>query len=101
MAIRLSTADQDFASRFEAFLGTKREVSEDVDTTVRGIVADVRHRGDAALIELTRRFDRLDLAGPGIRVAPHEIEAAVAQSRADTATFAALELARDRIASHH
>jgi histidinol dehydrogenase len=101
MTIRLSTSDPDFSSRFAAFLTMKREVSEDVDQAVRRIIADVRARGDAALIELTQRFDRLDLAAVGIRVTQAEIDAAMAGAKADRETFAALELARDRIASHH
>lgn len=49
MALRLTTADKDFEAAFATFLGTKREVSEDVDAAVRAIIADVRARGDAAL----------------------------------------------------
>ena len=59
MPKRLSTTHPDFARAFEAFLGEKREVSDDVDATVRGILADVRQRGDAALIDYTQRFDHL------------------------------------------
>ena len=51
-----------FESAFAAFLATKREASEDVDAAVRAIIAQVREHGDKAVIELTRRFDRLDLA---------------------------------------
>jgi histidinol dehydrogenase len=101
MTLRLSTTDADFPERFAAFLAMKREVSEDVDQAVRRIVADVRTRGDAALIELTQRFDRLDLTSAGIRVTSTEIDAALAGAVSDRETFAALELARDRIASHH
>src|SRR5262245_18023103 len=99
MPLYLRTSDPDFAARFTQFLAMKREVSADVDAVVRGILDDVRTRGDAALLELTLRFDHLDLAQVGLRVAPEEIARAVAG--ADRATLAALELARDRIASHH
>lgn len=98
MAIRLDTADADFEARFAAFLATKREVSEEVDEAVRGIIAEVRARGDAALVDFTRRFDRFDPAGR-IAVTPAEIDAAVAAVDADT--MAALAFARDRIRSHH
>ncbi len=101
MPMRLSSADPDFATRFDAFLGTKREVSEDVDTAVRAILADVRTRGDTALIELTRRFDRLDLSIDSLRVSAADIDAAVAATAADRETLDALVLARDRIAAHH
>lgn len=99
MAIRLTSADSDFETRFTELLGAKREVSEDVDTAVRAIVNDVRARGDAALIEYTQRFDRLDLNARGIKVTVAEIDEAVAQI--DAETMAALTLARDRIRSHH
>jgi histidinol dehydrogenase len=99
MPLHLTTADADFESQFAAFLAGKREVSEDVEAVVRAIVAQVRQDGDKALVELTRRFDRLDLASTGIRVSEAEIEAAVAASGKET--MAALELARARIEAHH
>ena len=57
----LSTTDADFEVRFTQVLNAKREDSPDVDAVVADIIADVRARGDAAVIELTRKFDRLDL----------------------------------------
>jgi histidinol dehydrogenase len=99
MVLRLSTADADFAERFAAFLGSKREVSEDVEAAVRAIVADVRARGDQALLDYTRRFDQLDLAESGIRVPASEI--AAAHAGAEPAIRAALEFAADRIRRHH
>jgi histidinol dehydrogenase len=99
MPLHLNTADADFERAFAAFLAAKRETAEDVDAAVRSIIADVRMRGDAALIELTQRFDAVDLAKVGIRVSASEIAAAVAAS--DKVTLAALELARGRIESHH
>lgn len=98
MVLRLDTSSPDFEARFAAFLATKREVSEEVDEAVRGIIADVRTRGDAALIDLSQRFDRVDLTGR-IRVTADEIAQAAAAVDADT--MAALTLARDRIRSHH
>ena len=99
MPLKLNTRDPGFEAAFEALLGLKREVSEDVDATVRGIIADVRQRGDAAVVALTRRFDRLDVAAAGLRIGADEISAAVRE--ADPETLAALALSRDRIASHH
>lgn len=99
MALWLTAGAPDFEERFAAFLGTKREVSEDVDAAVRAILADVRARGDAALVDYTRRFDRLDCGIDGLKVTPEEIDAAV--SACDSDTLAALSLARDRIESHH
>src|SRR5215510_812361 len=99
MPIRLDTSAADFAVRFKAFLRTKREVSEDVGEAVRGIIADVMARGDRALIELTRRFDRFDPETIGLKVTPAEIETATAACDPDA--VAALTLARDRVDAFH
>ncbi len=99
MPLLLRTAEADFAERFAAFLGQKREVSDDVDQAVRGIIADIRQHGDAALVRLTARFDQLDLVPGRIRIERAAIDKAVREVAPDT--LAALELARDRIASHH
>jgi histidinol dehydrogenase len=99
MALQLTTLQPDFEARFSAFLTTKREVSDDVDAAARAIIADVRARGDAALIDLTLKFDALDLGEAGIRVPTAEIDAAA--HSADVETVAALQFAADRIASHH
>ena len=99
MALRLTAAADDFSARFDALLSTKREVSEDVDHAVAAILADVKARGDAALIDLSRRFDRVDLEAVGIRVAPDEI--AAARAACDAEALDALTLARDRIEAHH
>ncbi|MGD9828344.1 MAG: histidinol dehydrogenase [Hyphomicrobiaceae bacterium] len=99
MPQRLATSDPGFEADFAAFLATKREVSSDVDAAVAAIIDDVRARGDAAVIELSRRFDRVDLTAVGMRVTDAEIEAACAS--ADRGTLDALQLAHDRIASHH
>ncbi len=99
MAERLNIEAGDFEDRFKALLETKREISEDVDAVVRHIVADVRARGDAALKELTLKFDQLDLDKVGIRIPAAEIHAAMAQC--DAGTIDALRFARERIAAHH
>jgi len=99
MPLRLDFNAPDFEAAFAAFLSTKREVSEDVDAIVRDIIARVRSEGDAALIDYTRRFDHLDLAEKGIAIGEAEIDAAVAA--VDPETMAALELAHQRIESHH
>jgi histidinol dehydrogenase len=99
MAFRLDTSAPTFEADFRALLAMKREVSEDVDRTVRDIIADVIARGDAALVDYTRRFDRVETTAAGLRVTAAEIDAAVAAC--DPATLEALRLAHDRIASHH
>ncbi len=99
MPIRLDRRSADFDERFNAFLSMKREVSADIDTATRAIVEDVAARGDAALIEATKKFDRLELDAAGIRVGTAEIEAAAAAC--DAATINALKLARERIETFH
>jgi histidinol dehydrogenase len=99
MPQRLETGTPDFEAKFAALLAQKREVSDDVDAAVRAILADVRARGDAALIDLSHRFDHVDLTKLGIAVTPAEVDRAVADCAPDT--LAALEFARDRIATHH
>ncbi|NVO16762.1 MAG: histidinol dehydrogenase [Rhodoplanes sp.] len=99
MPVRLDTSDPDFKSRFAALLGSKRETAPDVEAAVRAIVDDVRARGDAALIELSKTFDGIDLAATGLRVSRDEIAAAV--SVCDPKDIAALTLARDRIEAYH
>jgi histidinol dehydrogenase len=77
----------------------KREVSADIELATRAIVDDVARRGDAALIEATRKFDRLDLEAKSIRVTAAEIDAAV--KACDSGTVDALKFARDRIEVFH
>jgi len=99
MPIRLDSRTDDFAGRFRAFLATKRESAADVEASVRAIIDDVAARGDRALIELTRKFDRVDLDRTGLKVTAAEIDAAYAQS--DRRALDALFLARDRIEAYH
>jgi histidinol dehydrogenase len=99
MPITLRQADADFEQRFQAFLASKREDSPEVDQTVRQIIADVRQRGDVALKELTKKFDRADLDQIGMRVTPDDIAASYGQASSET--IDALKFARDRIVAHH
>ncbi len=99
MAIRLDTRAVDFAEKFRAFLDTKREISADVETTVRAIVADVAARGDTALCQYTQQFDRFALDAAGLRVTPEEIAAAGAAC--EPRALDALALARERIEAFH
>jgi histidinol dehydrogenase len=99
MPLRLDSQSADFADRFRAFLAVKREAAQDVEQTVRGIIAEVAAHGDRALFELTAKFDRVDLAEIGLRVTAAELDAA-AQS-CDAVALDALKLARDRIEVYH
>lgn len=95
----LSTLDADFDSRFTAILNAKREDSPDVDDIVVGIIADVRKRGDAAVLELTAKFDRLELTATQMRVSEAEIDAEIA--KVPEAERVALETAAERIRAYH
>ncbi len=95
----LNTADPGFETAFAALLSMKREDAPDVDAAVAAIIADVRDRGDAAVIELTARFDRLDLTPATMAFSEAEIDAAVASVGPDDR--AALELAAARIRAYH
>ncbi|MGB5902201.1 MAG: histidinol dehydrogenase [Xanthobacteraceae bacterium] len=99
MPIRLDSRNSDFAAQFTAFLASKREVSADVEAATRAIVDDVAKRGDAALLEATRKFDRLDIDAGKLRISGDEIAAAL--SACDSVTLDALKLARDRIEVYH
>src|ERR1700678_4175180 len=99
MPVRLDRSSADFAERFARFLAMKREVSADIESATRAIVNDVAERGDVALIEATRRFDRLDLDASGLRITASEIDAAV--QACDAPTLDALRFARDRIEIFH
>jgi histidinol dehydrogenase len=99
MPIRLASQAPDFAERFQAFLAAKRETAGDVDTAVRGIIAEVIARGDEALADFTRQFDRHDCAPTAFRLSPAELANATAAS--DQRARNALALARDRIEAFH
>jgi histidinol dehydrogenase len=99
MPVRLDSSSADFNERFARFLSLKRETAADIESATRAIVDDVARRGDAALIEATRKFDRLELDAGRLRVTPAEIDAAV--KACDPGTLDALCLARDRIESFH
>ncbi|MDP2083663.1 MAG: histidinol dehydrogenase [Gemmobacter sp.] len=99
MPQHLATTDADFAARFEALLSMKREDAPDVDATVAAIIADVRARGDDAVIDLTARFDRLALSPDTLAFSEAEIDAACAAVAPEDR--AALDLAAARIRAYH
>lgn len=99
MPMFLNIADADFEARFAALLGMKREEAEDVDQAAASIIADVRARGDQAVIDLTERFDRLIVTADGLAFSAPEIAAECAKVSDDDR--AALELAAERIRAYH
>lgn len=99
MPVFLNAADADFEQAFQTLLTAKREDSPDVDHIVADIIADVRARGDEAVIALTEKFDRLTLTAETMRFSDAEIDAFCAQVSAEDR--AALELAAERIRAYH
>jgi histidinol dehydrogenase len=99
MPLTLSTRDPGFEKRFLRLLAAKRETEADVDAVVAEIIEDVATRGDAALIDYSYRFDRVDLANGKLRLTRREI--ADGAAAAPFETVAALRLAAARIESFH
>lgn len=100
MPSRLNTRDAGFEEAFEALLNSKREDDADVTDVVRDIIAAIVADGDRALLDLTRRFDRIDAAEVGeLHIADAEFDAALAAIDPDIR--AALEAAATRIRAFH
>jgi histidinol dehydrogenase len=97
--IRLDTRDAGFAAAFDRLLDQARDTTEDVGAVVATIIAAIRARRDAALIEATSRFDRLDLTPEGLRIDAAAVDAAVASVPA--ALLGALDVAATRITAFH
>ena len=89
---RLDAAAPGFEKDFSTFLGRNRDTDENVDRVVADIVADVRARGDAAVVEYTRKFDKVDTDAAGLRISDSERHAAAAKvppAQREALTFAA------------
>jgi len=99
MPLRLDSRQADFETAFVTLLESKREASVEVGDTVASIIADIRRRGDEALVELTNRFDKANVSAATLRFTQDEIEAAAARVSREVLT--ALETAHQRIVAHH
>jgi histidinol dehydrogenase len=99
MARRLNASDASFDADFHKLLFAKREEEEDVAQVVRGIIADVRKRGDTALIELTNKFDHAGVTQQTLKLSSAEIEAAL--TKVSKEQMAAIETAATRIEAYH
>ncbi|MBT3333321.1 MAG: histidinol dehydrogenase [Rhodospirillaceae bacterium] len=99
MPLRLDTTAADFQARFSAFLLDKRETAVDVSQQVADILAQVQSRGDDAVLEYTRKFDRVDYDIADLRLGSDEIERAMAVVPREQ--IKALQHAHDRIAAYH
>jgi len=96
----LDIRDTDFDAKFAVILSRGEEIDSAVEQGVRDIIADVRRRGDSAVLELTCRFDRLEADSvSALEVTIEEIETAFSQ--VDDRDLAALELAVERVSSFH
>jgi histidinol dehydrogenase len=99
MPVRLATRDAGFEAAFQRLLDAKRESVADVDASVAVIIEDVAQRGDAALIDYTKRFDGVTLAVSGLRLTRREIAEGAASAPPES--IAALRFAAERIESFH
>ena len=99
MAQILRQSSANFENEFRKFLDSKREVSQSVDETVRDIIKTVREQGDQALIDLSAKFDRVDLKEKGLKISENEIDTAM--KHVSSKTLDALKLAHDRIVVYH
>lgn len=97
--IRLDASASDFAQAFTALVNARREADADVARDVAAIVARVREEGDAALRDLTQRFDRFDLDAQGWTI--DRTDCLAAYEGLEPGLRDALELAAERIATYH
>ena len=97
--IRLNGSAADFEIAFTALVNARREADADVSQAVAAIIARVRSEGDAALQDLTARFDRHDLDRSGWQIDRAERRAAL--DGLDKTLRSAIELAAERITAYH
>jgi len=97
---RFSTTEADFDSKLKALLAFETAQDDKVDQVVANILRDVRVRGDAAVLEYTKRFDLLDAASlSALEISQAELQAALEGLPADRRE--ALQQAADRVRQYH
>ena len=99
MALKLSARDATFADAFAALIARSREGKSNVDGVVAAVLADVKARGDAAVIEQSAKFDRVALTPATLAFSKAELAGAAAQC--DAATLKTLHVAAERIRAYH
>ena len=99
MPVLLNSQNSNFEKEFKKLLLAKREDSVDVDVSVREIIGGVIELGDQALIEYTKKFDRISLTTDTLRFSQSELKEQAAQ--VSDKDRSALELAVTRIKSYH
>ena len=97
---RLSTTDNDFKARLDSLLAFEAAQDESIERTVADILADVKTRGDAAVVEYTNRFDRLS-AGAMAELELSKAALQAALDRLPAEQRQALEAAAARIKAYH
>jgi len=95
----LDIREEGFEARFAAIVERGEESGREVEEVVQGIIAEVRKRGDDALLEYTKRFDRLDCEASALEITPAEFDQAFSQ--VDGRDLAALKLAVERVTRFH
>ena len=97
---RLNAADADFARHLDHLLSWESVSDDGVNERVLEIIKAVRERGDAAVVELTQRFDALEVASMADLILPRaRLEQAL--ERITPAQREALEIAAERVRSYH
>lgn len=97
---RLDTQDADFSLRLRKLAGHEASQDESVEAAVRSIVAAIRERGDEALLEYTRQFDRVDASSMAdLEIGREELDRALRAIPAGQAQ--ALRDAAERIRRFH
>ena len=99
MVRRLNASDGQFKAQFQELLLAKRTEEEDVAAVVRGIIADIRARGDEAVIALTNKFDRAKVTQDTLKLTAAEIDGAL--QNVSREQQAAIETAAARIENYH
>ena len=99
MPLELNASDRGFEAAFQRLVHGKRDSETDVSDVAAAIIADIRARGDAAILALTNKFDRVSLTAETIRIDAREISEA--RARCAPETLEALALAARRIESFH
>ena len=99
MVKQLKTSDADFLSQLDRLLAWEQSTDSEVVTTVSAILEDVRQRGDAALLEYTAKFDRVEAASAAeLELSSDELETAL--DAIDDSHRRALEVAADRVRAY-
>ncbi len=97
---RLNAADPDFGRHLDHLLSWESVSDDSVNQRVLDIIAAVRSRGDAAVVEFTQRFDGLQAASMADLILPRE-RLELALTRITVAQREALEVAAERVRSYH